>query len=211
MLINAAFPFLLFACLVLTKAPYTIREKGWGEFEIEVEVHFVKNAIPKQQFTVPLVFDPVNDTRCVINFKNVSASFYDLLVEGSDQAAVLTRSHSPTMHIDAYFVQTLADQLQNTPQHKLKDVYYIIAEMHKDASAAVHAHDSEAFIDYTFDLADLPPDRLVQISAAINSSYATVPEWLTEEGPIDDDEDAVCVFRLRAEINAFCVHSSSGT
>jgi hypothetical protein len=67
------------------KAPYCVREKGWGEFDIAVEVHFRDSQIPPFYTTVPLVFEPETQ-RIPVNlppFKgSIGAEFKALLASG---------------------------------------------------------------------------------------------------------------------------------
>lgn len=69
-----------------SKAPYTVREKGWGEFDIGVEIRFRDSTLAPFTATVPLSFDPETETRVTVPFKGVSAEFKDLLAAGGGDA-----------------------------------------------------------------------------------------------------------------------------
>jgi hypothetical protein len=73
-----------------SKAPYTVREKGWGEFDIGVEVRFRDSSLAPFKTTVPLSFDPEQETRVNLSFKgsagSMSAEFRECLARRGKDA-----------------------------------------------------------------------------------------------------------------------------
>ena len=162
-----------FCCVlfvVLSKAPYTVREKGWGEFGIEVEVLFTDPSVPHFKTQIPLVFESVNETREVISFKAAPSSFKQIL-SNSGADASQQPSTTPSFHslpIGMGDVATLSHRIRTLGQDQLRELVQIVKEASmNDTSINVVQDENGSFVDYKLNLYDLPEKDLERIAQVI--------------------------------------------
>ena len=154
---------------VLAVAPYTVREKGWGEFEIGAEIVFTDPSVPHFQTQIQLLFDPVSESRVTIPFKNISASFKQTLAESGSDAP--QQPSSQTLHpvpmglTDVCAVRNALSSMVD--QEKLKQFLQLVqeaAQNDKLINVAVESAEEGGYSDYSFNLYDLPLDFLQRVS-----------------------------------------------
>ena len=154
---------------VLSKAPYTVREKGWGEFEIEAELVFTDPDVAHFTMQVPLLFESVNETKATIVFKSVPSSFkQQLSMTGNDAPQQPASQSLHTIPMGLGDAATVSHRIRSLDQDGLQEVVKIV----RDASVSdslvktVSAEDG-SFTDYTLNLYDLPVEKLELISQVL--------------------------------------------